>query len=56
LTIIIREVGQKDNQKTDRGIVFRQILINAKLQIGKRGHYNRAAWKSIKEVKVHIGL
>jgi len=56
LTIIIREVEQEDDQKTDGGIVFRQILINAKLQIGKIGHYKRADWeKSINEAKVRIG-
>jgi hypothetical protein len=35
--------------------VYKQILINAKLQIGKGGQKNRADWeKSIKEVKVSI--
>jgi hypothetical protein len=36
-TINLREVDYKDDQKTDGGIVYKQILINAKLQIGKRG-------------------
>jgi len=35
LTIILWEVDY--DQKTDGGIVYKQILINAKLQIGKRG-------------------
>jgi len=39
------------------GIVYKQVLINAKLQIGKRGKKNRADWeKSIKEARVRIGL
>jgi hypothetical protein len=36
-TIILREVDYKNDQKTDGGIVYKQILITAKLQIGKRG-------------------
>jgi hypothetical protein len=37
--------------------VGKQILINAKLQIGNRGKKNRADWeKAIKEAKVRIGL
>ena len=48
---------KRTTKKTDGGIVYKQILINAKLQIGKRGQKNRVDWeKSIKEVKVHIGL
>jgi hypothetical protein len=30
LTIILREVDYEDEQKTDGGIVYQQILINAK--------------------------
>jgi len=38
------------------GIVYKHILINAKLQIGRR-EKNRADWeKSIKKVKVCSGL
>jgi hypothetical protein len=41
---------------TETQIVYRLILINAKLRTGKRGQ-NRADWeKSIKETKVRIGL
>ena len=36
LTIILWEIDY--DQKTDGGIVYKQILINAKLQIGKSGH------------------
>jgi hypothetical protein len=36
-TIILREVDYEDDQKIDGGIVYKQILINAKLQIGKIG-------------------
>ena len=36
-TINLREVDFEDDQKTDGGNVYKQILINAKLQIGKRG-------------------
>jgi len=33
------------------------MLIDAKLKTGKRGQKNRAVWeKSVKEVRVHIGL
>ena len=32
------EVDKADDQKTDGGNVHKQLLINAKLQIGKRGH------------------
>ena len=57
LTIIIREVDKEDDQKTDGGTVYKQILIHAKLKTGKRGQKNRADWeKSIKETKVRIGL
>jgi hypothetical protein len=37
LIIIPREVDSEDDQKTDGGIVYKQILIDAKLQTGKRG-------------------
>jgi hypothetical protein len=37
LTIILREVDYEDDQKTYGGIVYQQTLVNAKLQIGKRG-------------------
>jgi hypothetical protein len=36
---------------TDGGTVYKRVIINAKLRIGKRGKKN---WK--KEVKVCIGL
>jgi hypothetical protein len=43
--------------KIDGGIVYKQILINAKLKTGKTGKKNRAGWeKSIKEARVSIGL
>ena len=46
----------EDDQKTDGGIVYKHILINAKLQLEKEIK-NTAYWKkSIKEVKVHNGL
>jgi hypothetical protein len=57
LTIIIREVEQGEDQTTNGRTVFRQILINAKLQIGKKGNNNRADWeKSVKVEKIRIGL
>jgi hypothetical protein len=37
LTIILREVDYEDDQKTYGVIVYQQTLVNAKLQIGKRG-------------------
>ena len=33
-------------QKTDGGIVYKQILINAKLQIGKRGQKTKLTGRS----------
>jgi hypothetical protein len=43
--------------KTDGGIKYNQIRISEGLKIGKRGRKIRADWeKSIKEVKVHIGM
>ena len=37
--------------------MYKQILINARLQIWKKVSKNTADWeKSIKEAKVHIGL
>ena len=50
------------DQKTDGGTVYKQILINAKLQTGQRGQKNRADWEKFiketlkKETKVRIGL
>jgi hypothetical protein len=35
LTIILREVNWEDDKKTDDRIVYRKVLRNAKLQIGK---------------------
>jgi len=39
------------------GVFYQQILINSKLQIGRRGPKSETDWeKSIKEAKVRIGL
>jgi len=35
LIIIPREVDRDDDQKTDGGILYKQILVDAKLKIGK---------------------
>jgi len=35
-----------DDQKTDGGTVYKQILINAKLQTGKRGQNTELAGRS----------
>jgi len=53
LTVILIEVDEEDDQKTDGGILYKQILINAKLQTGKRGQtFYRADWeKCIMEAK-----
>jgi hypothetical protein len=46
-----------DDQELNGGVVYKQILINEKLQIGKKGKESRADWaKSIKEAKVYIEL
>jgi len=53
LSSILMEVDEEDDQKADGGIVYKQILINAKLQTGKGGQtFYRADWeKSIMEAK-----
>jgi phosphoribosylanthranilate isomerase len=57
LTKILREVYQEDEQATDGGTVYKQILIDAKLRTENRGQKNRFDWeKSFKETKVRIGL
>jgi hypothetical protein len=43
-------------KKTNGGVVYKQILVNAKLQIGKRGQKNRAEWENINQGKVCIGM
>jgi hypothetical protein len=46
-----------DDQKTDGGNVYKQILINAKFKKWKERSKDRADLeKSIKEVRVRIGL
>ena len=47
---------KRTTKKTDGGIVYKHILINAKLQIGKRGQKTDDWEKSIKEAKVYVGL
>jgi hypothetical protein len=43
---------REEDSNLECGIVYEQILINAKLQIGKRGQKNTADWKeSIKEAR-----
>jgi hypothetical protein len=43
--------------KTGGGTVYKQLLINGKLRVGKRDKKNRADWeKSIKEAKVRTGM
>jgi hypothetical protein len=49
-----REVHYEEDQKADGGILYKQILLNAQLQIGKSSK-NRADWeKSNKEAKVVV--
>jgi len=56
LTIIQREVESEEDQKTDGETVYKQILINSKLQTGETGQ-NTAEWeKSIQEARVRVGL
>jgi hypothetical protein len=43
LIVIAREVNHEDDQKTDGGIAYKQIFIDAKLKPGKRSKC-RAAW------------
>jgi hypothetical protein len=46
-----------DDQETDGGNMYKQILINAKLKTGKKGQETTDCWeKSVREVKVDIGL
>jgi hypothetical protein len=49
------EVREEDS-KLECGLVYKQILINAKLQIGRSGQKTEWLGKSIKEAKVRIGL
>ena len=43
-------------KKTRSGIMYKEILINSKLQIGRRRQKIETDWeKSIKEAKVRIG-
>ena len=55
---ILWDVDYEDDRKTDSGTVYKQIVITAKLQIGKSGQKKkRAGWeKSFKVAKVRIGL
>jgi hypothetical protein len=46
LPIILRHINQEDNRKTVGGIVYKQILIIAKLQIGKRGQKTELTGRS----------
>ena len=41
LTIILREFDYEDDQNIDGGTAYKQILVNAKLQSGKRGKKKR---------------
>jgi len=45
-----------EDSKLECGIVYKQILINTKLQIGRSGQKTERLGKSIKEVKVRVGL
>jgi hypothetical protein len=45
MTIILREVKQDDNHKTDGGTVYKQILVNERLQIGKRCQKRELTWR-----------
>jgi hypothetical protein len=46
LTITLRDVDKEDDQKINGGTVYKHILINAKLQIGKRGPKTQLTWRS----------
>jgi len=45
--VFIREVHYEDDQKEDGGIVYKQTLINAQLQIGKRVQKTELNGKSL---------
>ena len=47
LRITLREVDQVDDKKADGGIVYKQILINAILQIGKRSTKTELSGRSL---------
>jgi hypothetical protein len=52
-----KEVDQEDDQETDSGIVYKQILRSVKLQLERKVKKNRVDWeRTIKEAKVRIGL
>ena len=42
VNINLREIDYEDNQKTDGGNVYKEILIITKLQIGKRDQKQRS--------------
>jgi hypothetical protein len=44
---INREVHYEEDQKVDGGTVYKQILLNAQLQIGKRGEKQSWLGKSL---------
>jgi len=44
---INREVHYEEDQKADGGTVYKQILLNAQLQIGKRGQKTELIGKSL---------
>jgi len=37
LTVILREVDEEEDKKTDSGYFYKQLLVNAKLHNGERG-------------------
>ena len=37
LTIVLREVNEEDDQKTDGETVYKHILLSAKLKTGQKG-------------------
>ena len=45
-TVTFREVDEEDDQNTDGGTGYKPILINAKLQIGKRGQETELTGRS----------
>jgi hypothetical protein len=46
ITITLKEANYEDDQKTDGGTVYKQILIDAKLQNGERSQKTELAGRN----------
>jgi hypothetical protein len=54
LVIIPKEFERDDDRKTDSAIVYKEILVDAKLKIGKKVESRADKERFIKEVKARV--